>query len=68
MEQQARHRRTIATGDNQLRAEPLQVESNDRCPGVGSLYLCEWEKIDNNDHSDKVGKSAGIRTQAKRER
>ena len=68
MEQRARHRDTIASSDNRLRAKPIQVESNDRCTGVGSLFFCEWKKVDNNDHSDKVGESAGTRTQEQEER
>jgi len=68
MEQRARHRDTITSSDNQLRAKPIQVESTDRRTGVGSLYLCEWKKIDNNDHSGKVGEIAGARTQEQEER
>ena len=62
MEQRTRHRDTITSSNNQLRVKSIQVKSNDRRTGVGSLYLCEWKKIDNNDHGGKVGKSAGART------
>ena len=68
MERQERYRAAIEASDNRLRAKPVQVESNDRSTGVGSLYLCEWKKIDNNDHSGKVGESAGARTQEQKER
>ena len=62
MQQGTGHRSPVEAGDPRLWHDEIPAEQDHRSAGIGSLNLCEWKKIDNNDHSGKVGKSAGTRT------
>lgn len=62
MEQRTRHRIAAKAGNTQIGHKPVQAKPNNRSAGFGSLYLCKWKEINNNDYSGKARESAETRT------
>lgn len=63
MQDKARHRRPIEASRPQFGDDEIPIEQDHRSAGIGSLYLCERKKIDNNRDGGEIGGSARTRTQ-----
>ncbi len=68
MQQGKGHRGPIEASYPRLGHDEIPAEQDHRSAGIGSLYLCERQKIDNDRDSGEVGESAGTRTQEHEER
>ncbi len=63
MREKTGHRRPIEASHPRVGDDEIPVEQDHRSTGIGSLYLCERKKIDNDRNSGEIGGSAGTRTQ-----
>ncbi len=62
MEQRTRHRIAAKASNTRIGHKPVQAKPNDRSASLGSLYLCKWKEINNNDYSGKAGENTETRT------
>ena len=62
MGQRTGHRRTTEASYPRLGHDEIPAEQDHGSAGIGSLHLCEREKVNNNRDGSEAGKSAELRT------